>query len=103
MRKIFVFILLFMFLAMPSYAFLYEITILSSEEIAKLSNDDLKEVYIEARIEKKASGEFHAGAGFSSKKPYEKRKDLLRYIFDLKQEMGKREEVETEKIDEYLK
>ena len=65
--------------------FLYDIKILTPQEIKLLSNDDLTEVYIEARIEEKASAEFHVGAGFSSAKDYGRRKGLLRYIFDLKE------------------
>ncbi len=83
-------------------AFLYEIEMKTVEEIQQLTEKDLAEVYTEAKIEERASSEFHQSAGFSSTKEYELRKKLLRYIVDLRREMARRE-VEVEPIDEWLK
>lgn len=91
------------FAASPAVAFLYEITVLTKEEIQKLSDKDLEEVYIEARIEERTSQEFHTGAGYNSAKDYNKRKQLLRYIFELRREIGNREQLKDLDLDEYFR
>ncbi|MCA9401712.1 MAG: hypothetical protein KC713_08800 [Candidatus Omnitrophica bacterium] len=98
-------LLCFMFLLSTSaHAFLYEdIKILTQEEVKKLSDKDLENAYLEARIEEKASSEFHRGAGFSNVKEYRKRKELLRYIYYLKKELSEREKLDLEEIDTNLR
>jgi Na+-translocating ferredoxin:NAD+ oxidoreductase RnfG subunit len=103
MKKIMVFFLVLALLASPAAAFLYEITVLTKEEIQKLSDSDLEDAYIEARIEEKTSREFHTGAGYNSAKDYNKRKQLLRYIFELRREIGNREELKDLNLDEYFR
>ena len=83
-------------------AFLYEIKMSSQAEIVAMSDEQLKNAYMEAKIEEIASAEFHQAAGFSNAKEYDKRKDLLRYIIHLRQEMQKRE-IEPDPIDSWLK
>jgi len=103
MKRIIAFGLCLLFLStVTAQAFLYEIPILSKEEIKKLSKEDLSEAYIEAKIEEKASQEFHIGAGFSSAKDYTKRKNLLRYIINLRKEMSERQ-VQVDPINDWLK
>ncbi len=102
MKKIIILLSVFVMVSTQALAFLYELPILTMEEITKLSDKDLVEKYIEAKIETKASGEFHRAAGFSSAKDYEKRKKLLRYLFNLRLEMSRREEIESGTLDELL-
>lgn len=101
MKKLLIAIIVVLMAATSSSAFLYEIEILTQEQIKKLSDTELVEVYTEAKIEEYASSEFHQGAGFSSGKEYEKRKDLLRYIIFLRREMALRE-LESDPIQEWL-
>ncbi len=102
MKKIITVLFVFLLVASQAFAFLYTIKILTKEELKELKKEDLAEVYLEAKIEEKASGEFHIGAGFSSSKDYGKRKDLLRFIVNLRREMAVRD-IEPEPIEEWLK
>ena len=97
-----VFVFLFLIQSVGQ-AFLYEIKILPKEAIAKLTDQDLEDAYVEAKIEEKASQEFHIAAGYSSPKEYQARKDLLRYLFELRREMDRREKVEADTLDGYFK
>lgn len=103
MKKILLSALMILMLSVPAFAFLYEIKMLNREEIQKLNDSQLEEAYINARIEEKASEEFHIGAGFSSSKDYESRKALLRYIFELRREIAKREQMKVDELDQNLK
>jgi len=103
MKKVIIFLTLILSLTTQALAFLYELPVMTKEEIQKLSDEDLVEKYIEAKIEAKASQEFHQAAGFNSGKEYGNRKKLLRYLFDLRREMSRREEVEAGSLDELLK
>lgn len=91
-----------LFVAPVTAGFMYDINILSREEIQKLSDAQLEDAYIDAKIEDKTSQEFHVAAGFSSAKDYENRKKLIRYIFELRREMGRRENLKVDQIDGYL-
>lgn len=102
MKKIIVLLIICMLAVTPAFAFLYDIEILTVEQIEKLKDEELIEVFTEAKIEEQASSEFHNGAGFSSAKDYQKRKNLLRFIIRLRKEMSKRD-VEADPIDEWLK
>ena len=90
MKRLAVFLLLFLFCAVPGEAFLYNIKFMTEAEISELSDDALVDTFLDAKIEEKASAEFHEGAGFSNAKEYEKRKQLLRFIIYLHREMDKR-------------
>jgi len=104
MKKIVLTLSLLMMLTTQALAgFLYTIPILSREEIQKLSDDELIEIYIEARIEEKASEEFHRAAGFNSAKEYNARKKLLRFVFELRREMARRGQGDSSSVDELLK
>ena len=96
-------ILAILLVVQPVFAFLYEIPVLSREEIQKLSTEDLTEKYIEAKIEERASHEFHIGAGYNSAKEYKNRKKLLRFIFELRRELARREAADANALDEFLK
>ena len=94
-------LLAFLCLTTTAHAFLYEVAIHSVEEIHQMSDDQLKNAYIEAKIEERASAEFHQAAGFSKPKAYEQHKNLLRYIVHLGQEMKKRD-IEIPPVDSWL-
>ena len=103
MRRILIVTLILAVLVIkPARAFLYEIEMLSPEQISVLTDQKLIESYTEAKIEEKTSAEFVLAAGFSSAKDYEKRKSLLRYIIYLHREMNKRN-IEPDPIEEWLK
>jgi len=99
-RFLLAFIIIFICVS-PGFAFLYQLELLTSEEIKELTDVQLWEVYVEAKVEEKASGEFHRGAGFSNAKEYEKRKELLRYIIYLRKEFNERD-IEVDPIEEWL-
>lgn len=102
MKKFIIFTLIGLLAAAPAFAFLYEVDILTKQEISRLTDKQLEEKYIEARIEERASQEFHISAGFSSGKDYAKRKNLMRYIFDLRREIAEREQIDADNLDQYL-
>jgi len=101
MRKILLILTLATLLAIPAQAFLYEIKVLTALEIKELTKEQLVEVYTEAKIEETTSKEFHIAAGFNSAKDYGKRKDLLRFIINLRREMKARD-MTPEPIEEWL-
>ncbi len=102
MKRMAVVLVLLLCWTSPGEAFLYNLKMLSEVEISALSDEALKATYVEAKIEQKASAEFHQGAGFSSAKEYEKRKELLRFIIYLHREMEKRG-ITPDPIDSWLK
>lgn len=102
MKKMVLMLLMVALLSSTACAFLYEIKMFSAEEIKNLNNAQLIDVYTEAKIEERASSEFHISAGFSSAKEYEKRKELMRFIVNLRKEMSKREIV-PDPIEDWLK
>ena len=93
--------MLLLLLTTQSYAFLYEVKILTPSEITNLSNDQILEVFKSAVIERKASEAFHGRAGFSPKE-YEKYKELLGLIIDIREEMAKRE-MNVPPLEEWLR
>ena len=103
MKKILVLIALGTFLCATSFswAFLYEVPILSKEEVKKLSDADLISAYIQVKIEIDASRTFHGKAGFTPKE-YEKHKGLLGYVIALRLEMQLRE-LQPPPIDEWIR
>lgn len=77
-------------------AFLFEITTATPQSIAKLSDGQLIETYINVMIELEAADKFFSNTGMKPKE-YEKYKALLRYRTDLVIEIHKRE-LEVPKI-----
>jgi len=96
------FLSFFLLISVRADAFLYEIDFLTKDQIKELSDEAIVEAHTEAKIEEKASAEFHIGAGFSSAKEYRLRKDLLRLIIYLRREMILRG-VEIEPIEQWLR
>ena len=88
-------------MATQSLAFLYEIEILTKDQISKLSDAQLEDDYTEAAIEIEASKTFHGKAGFTPKE-YKQHKDLLRYVVYLKMEINKRE-LTPPPVEEWVK
>ncbi len=101
MKKLICTLLLSCWLASSASAFLYEVNILSKEEIHALKDDQLIDLFISAKIEVEASKSFHGKAGFNPKE-YEKFKALLGLIVRLHQEMKTRE-LEVPPMDEWLR
>jgi len=101
MKKIILFLGLFVLICTQAWAFLYVVNILTKEEIKKLSKEEMVDVYIEIVIERKASENFHGKAGFTPKE-YNKYKDLLRFIVKLRQEMQNRE-MEVPPVEEWVR
>ena len=101
MRKIFLVLALMSFLSTNAHAFLYEAKILSKEEIKVLTDQQLLDTFIAAKIEVEASKAFHGKAGFNPKE-YVQFKDLLGFIVRLHQEMKSRE-IEIPPVDEWLR
>ena len=101
MQKISMILFVILLCAGTASAFLYEIQMHSMLEITEMTNDQLLENYLEAKIEERASAEFHEGAGFSNAKEYQLRKDLLRYIIYLRKEMLTRE-LEPDPVEDWL-
>ena len=90
-----------MMLSVPAFAFLYEVKVLTKEEVQKLTNDQLVDVYKDAVIERKASETFHGKAGFMPKE-YESFKQLLGLIIRIREEMKTRE-LEPPPIEDWLR
>lgn len=97
MQKTVVPILLFLALSVNAFAYLSDIKFLPKAEIAKLSDEALIDVYIDAVVELKASETFHTTSGFTPKE-YDNYKDLLRYKILLLQEIDKRK-LATPRVD----
>lgn len=89
--------LLILFVAIPAKAFLYEVEVLSQEEVIKLSNAELLDLYTQASIERRASEAFHHGAGFQPR-DYRQYRELLGFIVRLRQEIDYRH-LETTAVD----
>lgn len=83
---------MFLLLSAPvkSWAFLYEVQVMTQEELKGLKDDQLVNAYIDAMIELDAATLFHKAAGFNPKE-YDKYKKLLRYTVDLSLEIQKRQ------------
>ncbi|MCD4780460.1 MAG: hypothetical protein K8S27_07940 [Candidatus Omnitrophica bacterium] len=88
-------------LCAPVFGFLYEVQILSLEEVKKIDDDKLMAIYTEAMIERRATETFHGKAGFSPKE-YKGFKALLGFIIRLRQEMQERN-LDVPPIEEWLR
>ena len=71
-------------------AFLFKIPILEKQQIAKLSNAELEETFLDVAVELEAVQTFYSNSGFAPKE-YDKYKALIKYRILLIQEMEKRE------------
>lgn len=91
---------LLLFLSTSASAFLYEVKILTDAEINKLTDKELVDNFIAAKIEVDASKTFHGKAGFTPKE-YDKYKLLLGFVIQLRQEMQERG-IEAPPVDEWL-
>lgn len=104
MKKILIAVILFVCSVSVSHAFLYDdVRFLSREEIKKLSDQELYDVYVDTRVIEKASQEFHISAGFSNPKEYKERQKLIRLLFDLRTELSTRPDLDPQKIDDNMK
>lgn len=101
MKKIIVLMCLFVLVCSPVFAFIYQVNILTKEEIRSLKDSQLQEVYVDVMIEKKASETFHQRSGFAPKE-YQQFKELLGMVIRLRQEMMDRQ-MEISPIDEWIK
>lgn len=101
MKRLAVLLILLLCWTGPGEAFLYNLKMLTEVEVSALSDEELQSVYLEAKIEQKASAEFHQGAGFSNAREYEKRKQLLRFIIYLHREMERRG-ITPDPVDSWL-
>lgn len=77
-------------LAGSGWAFLFEVPILSKEQIAKLSDRELEDKYLDALVELEAVETFYCNSGFTPKE-YAKLTALLKYRVLLLREMNLRE------------
>ena len=76
-----------------------EVKILATPEIEKLTNDQLLNTYIDAKIESEAYKAF-GRTGYSHKE-YSQYRELLAFIVRLRQEMEKRQ-VDAPPVEEWL-
>jgi len=90
LKKIFLVAIILLLSVSNSFAFLYQLKVLSKSEISRLSDDKLLDAYIDALVEVEASATFHQTSGFKPS-DYEKYKKLIRYRILLKQEINKRD------------
>ncbi len=101
MKRIILIISIFLVLSTQAFAFLYEVKILTAEEITKLTDEQLVESYTDVIVERKASESFHMRAGYTPKE-YAKFKNILHFIVKLRYEMAKRA-MEVSPIEEWLR
>lgn len=101
MKKIFSVLIILCLLATPIFAAIYEVKILTDEEIRKLSDEAIVNVYTEAMIEREATKTFYAKAGFTPKE-YDSYRNLLGFVVRLRKEMDSRE-IEPPPVEEWLK
>lgn len=73
-----------------SFAYLSDIKVLEKKDISKLSDDAVTQAYLDVIIEVEANNLYHKTAGFTPRE-YQQYKDLLRYRYELKTELQKRQ------------
>ncbi|OGX07369.1 MAG: hypothetical protein A2Z88_03790 [Omnitrophica WOR_2 bacterium GWA2_47_8] len=76
-------------LVSAAHAFLFEVPILTNDEIVKLSDEKLRDTYIDVIVEVEALKSFYAKGGLVPKE-YKQFKDILKYRIYLFEEMKKR-------------
>lgn len=89
MRALAVAICLVLGAVLPSFAFLFEIKPMDKTAIARLSDEDLINTYIDVEVEVEALQAFYAKGGLTPK-DYKNFKDVLRYRILLVDELNKR-------------
>jgi len=89
MKRIFSFFVLFFFLGTYAFALPIEIEILPKEEIVKLSDQQLIDIYIDVLVELETAKTFYSRSGFQPKE-IKIFKDLVRYRVLIIMEMYKR-------------
>jgi len=97
-RSALVAIMLLVFCTAGFAGFLYNVSVLDKAAIGKLTDEKLADAYIDVEIELKAVQAFHEAAGFSNARDYESYKALLRYRFDLLEELRQRK-IEPPQLD----
>ena len=100
-KRILLSIFVFLVTTTFAHAFLYEVTIPTTAEIKKLSNDQLVELYTDILIERETSEIFHGKAGFKPSE-YQKYKELLHLIVNLRREMAERD-MQPPPVEEWLR
>ncbi len=87
MKKIAFAAMLCMLLTGPVFAeFTSKVTVISKEEVAKLSDDKLMDAYQDVLVELQAIKTFHTTSGFSPKQ-YDEYRNLLKYRLQLLMEV----------------
>jgi hypothetical protein len=89
MKKILSFLILVLFLGTNTFALPIEITILPKEEIVKLSDQQLIDIYVDVLVELETAKTFYSRSGFQPKE-IKIFKDLVRYRVLIIMEMYKR-------------
>ncbi len=102
MKKYLLAFILLALLATSAQAVMSDMKILAKDEIAKLTNEKLIDVYIETKVEIAASKTFYCNSGFSTLKEYDKYKELLTYVIYLQQEMQKKGVIPPP-VDEWIR
>ena len=75
---------------LPSFAYLSSIKILERKDIVKLSDEAATAAYLDVAIEVESKHLYHRTAGFTPRE-YQDYKDLLRYRYELKAELERRQ------------
>ncbi len=86
-------ILLFVFFSVlptKSSAYLSAVTVLNEKDILKLSDQGLTNIFLDVLIEIQAIDSFHRTSGYSPAE-YKDYKNLLRFRYQLKSELQRRE------------
>lgn len=91
---------IFLWCMMPAAWGQVEVKVLVKADIEKLTNEQLADIYIEAKIEAEAQKTFYR-TGFTHKE-YQEYRGILSFIVRLRQEMEKRK-MDAPPIEEWLK
>lgn len=78
------------FCPVKSFAYPLSVTILEKKDIVKLTDAALTEAYLDTIIEIEANNVLHSTGGFSPKE-FQDYKALLRYRYELKSELQRRQ------------
>ena len=89
MKKIIATIILCLFMVPKVMAYMPELAILEKKDIAKLTDEQLVDAYMDLLVELEASKAFHYTSGFVPKE-YKAYKDLLKYRMLLMMEIHSR-------------
>ena len=88
-KKIFISAIVFLLICQMSFAFPFDVNILDQTAIVQLSDEQLRNAYIDAAVEVEALKAFYAKGGLIPKE-YKSFKDVLRYRILLLDELQKR-------------